>query len=111
MLHFKQGEVYVAKGGQMLSQGAVSSHLHTLLQGVVFRFKTLEDGRRQIANYLFPGDMIGLQGAMDDPLADGIEALTDAWVCISQRERLMELFDVHPRLGFGVAGRTAGKLA
>lgn len=103
MLGFKQGEVYVAKGGQMLSQGVVSPHLYTLLQGVVFRFKTLEDGRRQIVNYLFPGDMIGLQGAMEDPLAYGIEALTEARVCIFQRERFLELFGIHPRLGFDVA--------
>lgn len=103
MMDFKQGEVYVAKGGQMLSQGVVSPHVYTLLQGVVFRFKTLEDGRRQIVNYLFPGDMIGLQGAMEDPLAYGIEALTDARVCIFQRERFLELFGVHPRLGFDVA--------
>lgn len=103
MLKFKQGEIFVAKGGQMLSQGVVSPHLYTLLQGVVFRFKTLEDGRRQIVNYLFPGDMIGLQSAMDDPLAYGVEALTDARVCLFQRERFLELFAAHPRLGFDVA--------
>lgn len=103
MLTFKQGEVYVAKGGQMLSQGATSPHLYTLLQGVVFRFKTLEDGRRQIVNYLFPGDMIGLQSAMEDPLTYGIEAVTDARVCIFQRERFLDLFGAHPRLGFDVA--------
>ena len=103
MANFKQGEVYVAKGGQMLSQGVVSPHLYTLLQGVVFRFKTLEDGRRQIVNFLFPGDMIGLQGAMEDALLYGIEAVTDARACIFQRERFLELFGVHPRLGFDVA--------
>src|ERR1700752_1762874 len=89
---FKQGELYVAKGAQMLSQGAVSPHLYTLLRGVVFRFKMLEDGRRQIVNFLFPGDMIGLQGAMEDPLLYGIEAVTEARVCIFQRERFLELF-------------------
>lgn len=103
MATFKQGELYVAKGAQMLSQGAVSPHLYTLVQGVVFRFKMLEDGRRQIVNFLFPGDMIGLQGAMEDPLLYGIEAVTEARVCIFQRERFLELFGVHPRLGFDVA--------
>jgi CRP/FNR family transcriptional regulator, anaerobic regulatory protein len=103
MSNFKQGEVYVAKGGQMLSQGVVSPHLYTLLQGIVFRFKMLEDGRRQIVNFLFPGDMIGLQGAMEDALLYGIEAVTDARACIFQRERFLELFAAHPRLGFDVA--------
>jgi CRP/FNR family transcriptional regulator len=103
MQGFKQGEVYVAKGAQMLSPGVTSPHLYTLLQGVVFRFKALEDGRRQIVNFLFPGDMIGLQGAMEDPLLHGIEAITDVRVCIFPRERFLELFSVHPRLGFDVA--------
>lgn len=103
MSTFKQGELYVAKGAQMLSQGVVSPHLYTLLRGVVFRFKMLEDGRRQIVNFLFPGDMIGLQGAMEDPLLYGIEAVTEARVCIFQRERFLELFGTHPRLGFDVA--------
>src|ERR1051325_12111114 len=67
MLSFKQGEVYVAKGAQMLSPGVTSPHLYTLLQGVVFRFRSLDDGRRQIVNFLFPGDMIGLPGAMGGP--------------------------------------------
>jgi len=103
MQGFKQGELYVAKGAQMLSQGVVSPHLYSLLQGVLFRFKTMEDGRRQIVNFLFPGDMIGLQGAMEDPLHYGVEAITEARVCIFQRERFLELFSTHPRLGFDVA--------
>ena len=87
MAGFKQGELYIAQGAQMLSQGVVSPHLYTVLQGVLFRFKTMEDGRRQIVNFLFPGDMVGLQGAMEDPLQHGVEAITEARVCISQRER------------------------
>jgi len=103
MQDFKQGELYVSKGSQMLTQGSVSPHLYTLLQGIVFRFRMLEDGRRQIVNYLFPGDLIGLQGAMEDPLLFGIEAVSDVRVCVFGRERILELFANHPRLGFDVA--------
>src|SRR4029450_4299119 len=78
MMGFKQGELYVAKGAQMLSQGVVSPHLYTVLQGVLFRFKTMEDGRRQIVNFLFPGDMVGLQGAMEERLQHGVERITGA---------------------------------
>lgn len=103
MQGFKQGELYVAKGAQMLTQGSVSPHLYTLLQGIVFRFRMLEDGRRQIVNYLFPGDLIGLQSAMEEPLQYGIEAVSEARVCVFGRERILELFGKHPRLGFDVA--------
>jgi CRP/FNR family transcriptional regulator, anaerobic regulatory protein len=100
---FKQGELHVAKGAQMLAQGIVSPHLYSILRGVLIRFKALEDGRRQIVNYLFPGDMVGLQSAMEDPMQHGVEALTEARVCIFQRERFLDLFATHPRLGFDVA--------
>jgi CRP/FNR family transcriptional regulator, anaerobic regulatory protein len=103
MQDFKQGELHVAKGAQMLSEGATTPHLYTVLHGIAFRFRTLEDGRRQIVNYLFPGDLIGLQGAMDDPLLYGVETVTDVRVCIFGRERILELFANHPRLGFDVA--------
>lgn len=63
----------------------------------------MEDGRRQIVNFLFPGDMVGLQGAMEDPLQHGVEAVTDARTCIFLRDRFLELFGSHPRLGFDVA--------
>ena len=36
------------------------------------------DGRRQILNFMFPGDLVGLQAAMGEPLAHGVEALTGA---------------------------------
>jgi CRP/FNR family transcriptional regulator len=55
MLNFKQGEILVAKGGQMLSQGVVSPHLYTLLQGVVFRFKTLMTAVARSSTTCFPG--------------------------------------------------------
>src|SRR5216110_2911758 len=49
---------------------------------------------------VFPGDLIGLQGAMDDPLLHGCEALTDATLCVFSRDRIIELFADQPRLGY-----------
>src|SRR3546814_4861040 len=76
-----------------------SPHLYTLLRGIAFRFKELEDGRRQIVNYLFPGDLVGLQGAMAEPLGHGVEALTPVTLCVLPRGKLYEIFRVHPELG------------
>jgi CRP-like cAMP-binding protein len=102
MQEFKQGEFAVDKGAQVLIQGSISPHLYTVLDGVLIRFKLLEDGRRQILNFMFPGDLIGLQGAMDDPLEHGVEALTAAKLCIFPRDRLIDLIGEQPRLGFDV---------
>ena len=100
MQDFKQGEFTIDKGTQSLVQGSISPHVYTLLMGVLFRYRILEDGRRQIVNFVFPGDLIGLQGAMDDPLLHGCEALTDATLCVFSRDRIIELFAEQPRLGY-----------
>lgn len=97
---FKQGEFTIDKGAQSLVQGSISPHIYTLLEGVLFRFRILEDGRRQIVNFVFPGDLIGLQGAMDDPLMHGCEALSTAVLCVFPRDRITELFAEQPRLGY-----------
>ena len=50
MQGFKQGEFTIDKGTQSLVQGSISPHVYTLLEGVLFRYRILEDGRRQIVN-------------------------------------------------------------
>lgn len=100
MQGFKQGEFVIEKGTQSLVQGSISPHIFTLLKGILFRFRILEDGRRAIVNFVFPGDLIGLQGALDEPLLHGCEALTNATLCVFSRDRVTELFAEQPRLGF-----------
>lgn len=96
----KMGELHLERGSDILVQGSISPHLYTLLSGIAFRFKAMEDGRRQIVNFLFPGDLIGLQGAMEEPLAHGVEALTPVTLCALPRNRIYEVFRKHPELGY-----------
>jgi CRP-like cAMP-binding protein len=102
MERFKKGELSVDRGTQVLVQGQRSAHVFTLLEGVLIRFKLLEDGRRQIVNFMFPGDLIGLQAAMGAPLAHGVEALTGARLCVFARDRFAQLIKNHPDLGYDV---------
>ncbi|WP_084355781.1 Crp/Fnr family transcriptional regulator [Novosphingobium lentum] len=97
---FKQGEVQLERGGQLLVQGRRSDHLYTILAGVLMRYRLLEDGRRQILNFMFPGDLVGLQGAFDEEVAHGVEAVIPARLCVFQRERFFELATTLPRLSF-----------
>lgn len=99
---FKMGEMTAAPGAVILSEGAHSAHLFTLLSGWAFRFKTLEDGRRQILNYLLPGDLVGLQGSVIGEMEHSVEALSPLILCVFQRDRLDELFSGYPGLGFDV---------
>ena len=99
---FKRGELVAEPGSMILAEGAHSAQLYTLLSGWAFRFKTLEDGRRQILNYCLPGDLIGLQGSVIGAMEHSVEALSPAVLCVFQRDRLPDLFKHHPGLSFDV---------
>ncbi len=99
---FKTGELTVESGSMLFLEGASSAHLYTVLSGWAFRYKLLPDGRRQILNYCFPGDFIGLQGSVMQEMQHSIEALSDMVLCVFQREGLWRLFETHAGLSFDV---------
>ena len=71
----KRDHLSIPAGGEIIRAGDEAPELYTLYSGWAFRFKTLPDGRRQILNFLLPGDLLGLQAAMFDAALHGIEAL------------------------------------
>jgi CRP-like cAMP-binding protein len=100
--NFKRGELVVEAGAMILAEGAHSAQLFTMLSGWAFRYKTLEDGRRQILNYCLPGDLIGLQGTIIGAMEHSIEALSPVVLCVFQRDRMSDLFRNQPGLSFDV---------
>jgi CRP/FNR family transcriptional regulator, anaerobic regulatory protein len=98
----KTGELTAEAGSMLFLEGTSSAHLYTVLSGFAFRYKSLPDGRRQILNYCFPGDFIGLQGTVMDEMQHSIEALSDMVLCVFQREGLWRLFETYPTLSFDV---------
>ncbi len=99
----KSDHLTVAAGSEIIRAGEDSPELYTLYSGWAFRFKTLPDGRRQILNFLLPGDLLGLQAAMFDAAQHGIEALTDVELCLLPRHKIWHLLGQMPELAFDVA--------
>jgi CRP-like cAMP-binding protein len=97
---FKKGELVVDPGATIFLEGAHSAHLFTILSGWGFRYKTLEDGRRQILNYVMPGDLVGLQGSIMGEMQHSTEALSPVSLCVFERTELMALYNKHPSLAF-----------
>ena len=91
----------------LIHEGQEDAPLYTLFSGWAFRFKTLSDGRRQILNFLLPGDFIGVQQKMGDATAHGVQTLTPVMVCTFQRDALWALHRTAPTLGFSVTWITA----
>ena len=76
MQRFKVGELVVNAGTPILLEGANSPQLYTVLSGMGTRYKTLENGRRQVINFLFPGDFSGLQASLMGEMKHSVEAST-----------------------------------
>ena len=89
-------------GSTLIHEQKSGGKLFTLYAGWAFRYKSLSDGRRQILNFLLPGDLIGLQQEFSDDAMHGIEAVTDVSLCVIPRDALLEMFRRHPRLGYDV---------
>jgi CRP-like cAMP-binding protein len=99
---FKKGELAIGKGTTVLVEGSHSAHLYTVLSGWGFRYKLLSDGRRQILNYVVPGDLIGLQGSLMGEMQHSLEALSPMLLCVFERDQLPELYRDHPGLAYDI---------
>lgn len=96
MRSFKVGEAIFQPGETLLSQGERSERLFTVLEGFATRSIQLEDGRRQVVNFVFPGDFLGLQAGIMGEMRHSVQATTAMRVCVFQRNRLWDLFRDKP---------------
>ncbi|MDQ6433593.1 Crp/Fnr family transcriptional regulator [Mesorhizobium sp. LHD-90] len=99
---FKRGELAVEKGATIIMEGHHNAHLYTVLSGWAFRYKLLPDGKRQILNYLMPGDLAGLQGSLLGEMQHSVEALSPMRLCVFERDKLYDLYRNHTGLAFDV---------
>lgn len=99
---FKVDELRVDAGASFLREGTRSEYLYTVFTGWAFRYKMLDDGRRQILNYALPADMLGLQGALMNEMEHSVEALTSLVLCVFPRAKLWDLYSRLPSLAFDI---------
>jgi CRP/FNR family transcriptional regulator len=103
----KLGEEAFGAGEAVTAEGAADTPLYTLLSGWGFRYRTLKDGRRQILNFLLPGDLIGVQANFLGEATHGVEALGPAVFCRLARSKMWDLYRGYPTLAFDVTWLTA----
>ena len=100
MQSFKTGELTVDAGTTILMEGSNSPQLYTVLSGMGTRYKTLENGRRQVINFLFPGDFTGLQSGIMGEMKHSVKTSTRMTLCAFRREDLWGLFRSHPERAY-----------
>ncbi len=97
---FKTGEMTVEAGTTLLLEGSNSPQLFTVLDGMGTRYKTLENGRRQVINFLFPGDFAGLQAGLMGEMKHSVQSSTRMTLCVFNRSDLWQLFRSHPERAY-----------
>ncbi|MFD2741519.1 Crp/Fnr family transcriptional regulator [Sulfitobacter aestuarii] len=102
MQKFKAGELTVEPGTPILMEGSNAPQLFTALSGMGIREKTLANGERQVINFIFPGDFIGLQAGLLGEMGHSVEARTHMRLCVFNRSDFWNLFKTHPSRGFDV---------
>lgn len=99
----KRDHISVPARTELIHPGQEDADLYTVFSGWAFRYKSLPDGRRQILNFLLPGDFTGLQASMFGASLYGVETLTNAEFCVFPRRRVWSLFERMPELAFEVS--------
>lgn len=100
MTSFKTGELVVEPGTTLLLEGSNSPQLFTVLSGMGVRYKTLPDGGRQVINFLFPGDLTGMQAAIMGEMKHSVEATTNMVLCVFNRADIWNMFKAHPERAY-----------
>ena len=109
MQKFKVGELVVDAGAPILIEGSNSPQLFTALRGMGLRYKTLENGNRQVVNFVFPGDFVGLQAGIMGEMGHSVEATSDMTLCVFDRSGIWDLFRNHPERAFDLTWISAAE--
>lgn len=83
----------VIREGEQLSSSTL------LLDGLMSRYKDLENGQRQITELHVPGDFADMHSYTLKVLDHSIQALTRSVIAVVPHERIARLIQDHPRLG------------
>lgn len=100
MRSFKVGESVLGAGAPILMEGSNSPQLFTVLRGMGIRYKLLEDGQRQVLNFVLPGDFIGLQAGVMGEMKHSVEATTAITLCVFNRSELWTMFRQQPQRSY-----------
>jgi CRP-like cAMP-binding protein len=90
--HFKPGENVIERGGE-------PRDAFVIVDGWASRSIELHDGRKQVLNFMLPGDMFDLQVFVGQKADHTVTALTDIEVASISANAFMDLFSAGHALG------------
>lgn len=100
---YKSGDRQLRSGQDLFGLGEECGAIYNLVTGWMFRYTLLEDGRRQILDFALPGAVLGFHPAQGAMTTFGVEALTDAAVCVIPHRAIEPLSRRHPEIALRLA--------
>ncbi|SRR6266566_9833422 len=97
-----------ARNVEIYGEGEPADYLYKVISGAVRTYRVLHDGRRQIAAFLLPGDMFGLEGGATH--ASSAEAIADSVVLVIKRSAVVALAERDPEIARQLWALTAQEL-
>jgi CRP-like cAMP-binding protein len=88
----------VAAREDVIAQGDRTGGVKLLLEGFACRYKTLEDGRRQIVAYFVPGDLCDLRVFILKRMDHSIGAIAPSRIATIAPENVLNLLHTYPTL-------------
>lgn len=92
-------EMAIEPGSDIIADGEEIKFAFVQTRGWAYRYKTLLDGRRQVLNFLLPGDMVGIFGAVRPVSDESAAAHTRVTGVGFDPVRFIELLRNYPRVG------------
>ncbi len=90
-------------GQDILEEGRKIEQAYIQIDGWAYRYKTLLDGRRQIMNFVLPGDMSGIYGGIRVEADESVAAHTRVKCHSFDPVDLIELFGNCPKVGVAIS--------
>lgn len=85
-------------GSDIIIAGDEIRHVFIVLEGWALRYRLLEDGRRQIVNFMLPGDIFDLQSLADLKADHSVTAITRCEVAVIPSPVFVEMLKDSARL-------------
>lgn len=98
----------LAAGEQIMWEGEEAILVANVIEGILKLSTQTADGKEQILGLVYPADFLGRPFGETTPY--GVEALTDAHVCVFQRADFDRFAREHPRLEHKLLERTLSEL-
>jgi CRP/FNR family transcriptional regulator len=100
-------DVVFPAGATIMLEGDVNPPLYSVTEGWAIRYKSLQDGRRQILSFILQGDVIGFQAQFFENAVTSIEAVTDVSLCVVAYSDIADLYQTQPDIAFRFAALAA----